>query len=331
MGSEGVNHLCETGSCSGPGGVGKGPAMPQVAAFYRFTPFAEPGRLCTPLLEACQNAGVTGTILLAPEGVNGTISGDEDGLIVAILALRALPGCADLQPRMSWAEEPPFGALKVRLKREIVTMGQPGLDPISGTGAYIAPANWNALVDDPGTVLIDTRNAYEIAIGTFRGAVDPGTEAFGDFPVWWRAEGARFAGKRVAMFCTGGIRCEKSTAFLRAEGIDDVVHLRGGILAYLEDVPEADSRWDGACFVFDGRVSVGHGLRQGPHGLCHACRRPVGPEDRQRPEWEEGVACHNCADRTSRADKARFRQRMIQMHLAKRRGQRHLGAGAAPA
>ncbi len=219
----------------------------------------------------------------------------------------------------------PFGKLKVRVKREIVTMGQPGVDPRAGTGRYVAAEEWNAVVADPGTVTIDTRNAFEVAIGTFRGAVDPGTESFGDFPAWWAANAARLAGKRVAMFCTGGIRCEKATAFLRSRGVEDVVHLRGGILKYLEEVPEERSLWRGGCFVFDDRVSVGHGLEPGGHVLCHACRRPLEAADVDRAEYEAGVRCHLCADRFDEADRARFRERMRQIGLARARGGRHLG------
>ncbi|MEM8850799.1 MAG: rhodanese-related sulfurtransferase [Pseudomonadota bacterium] len=296
-----------------------------IAALYRFTPFADPAALRGPLVACCAEAGVTGTLLLAPEGINGTIAGTSSGVSAVLGAVRALPGCGDLQPKMSQAPAPPFGKMKVRVKKEIVTMGQPGLRPAQ-VGTYVAPEGWNAVIRDPDTVVIDTRNDYEVAIGSFDGAVDPKTAAFGDFPDWWRTNGARFAGKRVAMFCTGGIRCEKSTAFLKAEGVSDVVHLRGGILSYLERVPEEDSLWRGGCFVFDDRVSVGHGLVPGDHVLCHACRRPLAPGDLARPEYEVGVACHQCVGEYDEADRARFRERMRQIELAKARGQRHLGA-----
>ena len=190
---------------------------------------------------------------------------------------------------------------------------------------YVDPADWNALISAPDVALIDTRNDYEVAIGTFQGAVDPQTASFRDFPAWWEANKARFHNKRIAMFCTGGIRCEKSTNYLLGQGVEDVFHLKGGILKYLEDVPEADSLWRGDCFVFDGRVSVGHGLRKGPHILCHACRRPILPADRDRPEFEQGVSCHRCIGETSDADKARFRERQRQIALARARGERHLG------
>ncbi|WP_298429899.1 rhodanese-related sulfurtransferase [uncultured Jannaschia sp.] len=300
--------------------------MIQVAALYRFTPFADPAALCGPLLEVCRAHGVTGSLLLAPEGINGTIAGPPEGMAHALAAIRALPGCADLEPNWSEAPAAPFGKMKVRLKREIVTMGVDGVDPRAGVGRYVAPEDWNAVIADPDTVTIDTRNGYEVAIGSFAGAVDPGTEAFGDFPGWWDENAARFAGKRIAMFCTGGIRCEKATAYLRSEGVPDVVHLEGGILNYLETVPEAESLWRGDCFVFDGRVGVTHGLAIGDHVLCHACRRPITPGDREHPDYEAGVSCHLCIGTYSDADRARFRERMRQMRLAEERGARHLGA-----
>ncbi|WP_374524874.1 rhodanese-related sulfurtransferase [Sphingopyxis sp.] len=231
-----------------------------VAALYRFAPFEDPAALRQPLLDLCAAHGVKGTLLLAREGVNGTIAGSADGIAAAIAHIRALPDCADLDVKYSTAAGMPFQRLKVRLKKEIVTMKVPGLDPARDAAPYIDPADWNALVDDPDTVLIDTRNDFEVGYGSFAGAINPHTKSFGDFPGWWRDHAAEFAGKRVAMFCTGGIRCEKSTAFLRSEGVADVVHLKGGILAYLEQVAEANTRWHGSCFVFDERVSVGHGL-----------------------------------------------------------------------
>ncbi|KRA84438.1 rhodanese-related sulfurtransferase [Altererythrobacter sp. Root672] len=231
-----------------------------VAALYRFAPFDEPAALREPLLGLCAEQGVKGTLLLAREGINGTIAGSAVAIAAVIEHIRGLPGCAELDVKYSLAASMPFQRLKVRLKKEIVTMKVPGIDPARDAGTYIDPAAWNALADDPNTVLIDTRNAFEVSYGSFDGAVNPQTQAFGDFPGWWRANAQTFAGKRIAMYCTGGIRCEKSTAFLRAEGVDDVVHLKGGILAYLEQVPESESRWQGSCFVFDERVSVGHGL-----------------------------------------------------------------------
>lgn len=299
-----------------------------VAALYRFTRFPDPAALRPGLLELCQAHGVRGSLLLAPEGINGTIAGTRDGIDAALAAIRALPGCAGLEWKESPAETMPFGRMKVKLKREIVTMGQPEVDPLARVGNYVAPAEWNALISDPETVVIDTRNDYEVAIGTFQGAIDPGTRAFGAFPDWWQANRDRFAGKRIAMFCTGGIRCEKSTNYLLGQGLNEVYHLKGGILKYLEEVPEAESLWQGQCFVFDDRVSVGHGLVPGGLKSCGACRRPVTPVDQAHPEYEEGVCCPACVNEYSDADRARFRERHRQMLLAAERGTQHLGQAA---
>jgi len=195
-------------------------------------------------------------------------------------------------------------------------MGQPDVDPTASVGHYVAPEDWNALISAPDVAVIDTRNDYEVAIGSFEGAVDPETRSFGEFPAWWRENAHRFHNKRIAMFCTGGIRCEKSTNFLIGEGVEEVYHLKGGILKYLEEMPAEDSLWNGECFVFDRRVSVGHGLQEGPHVLCHGCRRPLLPADLERPEYERGVSCHQCVDETSESDKARFRERQRQLDLA---------------
>ncbi len=253
--------------------------MIAVAALYAFTPFDDPSALRPALLAACERAGVRGTLLLAHEGINGTIAGPREGLEAVLAQIRALPGCANLDVKFSQAPQMPFGRVKVRVKDEIVTMGEPGIDPTLSVGTYVDAQDWNALIADPDTLVIDSRNDYEVAIGSFAGAVGPGTPSFRDFPAWFRANrDALLEGKRrVAMFCTGGIRCEKSTAFLRAEGIEEVYHLRGGILKYLEQVPEEQSLWTGECFVFDDRVSLGHGLAPGNHVLCRPCGRPVPP------------------------------------------------------
>jgi len=296
-----------------------------VAALYHFTRFDDTSAICGPLLDLCKSRGISGTLLLAREGINGTIAGDRAGIDAVIAHIRALPGCADLIWKESTATEPPFHRMKVRLKREIVTMGQPDVDPTAKVGHYVNPEDWNALITSPDVAVIDTRNDYEVAIGTFDGAIDPETKSFGEFPAWWEANKERFHNKRIAMFCTGGIRCEKSTNYLIGQGVEDVYHLKGGILKYLEEVPQEESTWDGECFVFDSRVSVGHGLKEGPHQLCYACRRPILPEDRSRPEFEEGVACHQCAAETSEEDKGRFRERQKQISLAKKRGTHHIG------
>jgi len=297
-----------------------------VAALYKFTPFDDPALLREPLLSLCAARGVTGTLLLAQEGINGTIAGSRAGIDAVLAHLRALPGCADLEWKESVAAAPPFGRMKVRLKREIVTMGVPGTDPRAIVGTYVDPAEWNALIAASDVAVIDTRNDYEVAIGTFRGAVDPETASFREFPAWWAANKHRFHNKRVAMFCTGGIRCEKSTAFLKAQGVEEVYHLKGGILKYLEEVPPEQSLWEGGCFVFDERVAVGHGLEVLPHELCRACRRPILPEDRARPEFEEGVQCHRCVAEHTEADRERFRERQRQIALARARGAVHFRA-----
>ncbi|WP_099825928.1 rhodanese-related sulfurtransferase [Oceaniglobus indicus] len=297
-----------------------------VAALYRFTRLDAPASLRAPLADVCNAHGVKGILLLAPEGINGTIGGTRAGIDAVLAHIRTLPGCADLDWKESTAADMPFLRMKVRLKREIVTMGQPDIDPVNATGTHVDAADWNALIDAPDVVVIDTRNAYETAIGTFQGAIDPATESFGSFPAWWQANSDRLQGKRIAMFCTGGIRCEKSTAYLRAQGVPEVFHLKGGILKYLETVPESESRWQGECFVFDQRVAVKHGLQQGDHTLCHGCRHPVSPAEREHPAYEPGVACPHCADTLTQTDRARFRERQRQIELARARGERHLGS-----
>ncbi len=298
--------------------------MYKIAALYHFTRFDDPSTIRGPLLALCEAEKISGSLLLAREGINGTIAGPDAGIARVLAHIRALPGCGDLEWKESTSADQPFRRLKVRLKKEIVTMGQPDVDPLAQVGHYIDPQDWNALIECPDVAVIDTRNDYEVAIGTFKGAVDPETASFRDFPAWWEENKHRFHNKRIAMFCTGGIRCEKSTNYLLGQGVDDVYHLKGGILKYLEEVPQAQSTWQGDCFVFDARVSVGHGLTEGPHRLCHACRRPILPEDTKRPEYEEGVACHHCAHETTEDGKDRFRERQKQMALAEARGERHI-------
>ena len=299
--------------------------MITIAALYHFTRFPDPAALRAPLQALCDDQGVMGSLLLAAEGVNGTIAGPRAGIDNVLTHLRALPGCAGLEHKESFAETMPFGRMKVKLKREIVTMGQPDIDPRARVGHYVTAQDWNALIAEPDVVVIDTRNDYEVSIGTFEGAIDPGTKSFREFPAWWEANRARFHNKRVAMFCTGGIRCEKSTNFLLGQGVEDVYHLKGGILKYLEEVPEDRSLWNGQCYVFDGRVSVGHGLVPGDYDSCHACRRPVSPEDKAHSDYEAGVQCPACVSEYSQSDRARFRERRHQIELAQKRGQRHLG------
>ena len=306
----------------------------RIAALYHFTRFDDPASLRAPLQALCEEQGVRGTLLLAGEGINGTIAGSDDGIQAVLDHIRALPGCADLEVKESRAERMPFYRSKVRLKKEIVTMGQPDLDPVDGVGTYVAPEDWNALISDPDTIVIDTRNDYEVQIGTFEGAIDPETKSFREFPEWFRAKRAEFEAEgktpRIAMFCTGGIRCEKSTAFVKAEGLDEVYHLKGGILKYLEDIPEEESLWRGECFVFDERVSVKHGLEVGEHSLCRACRMPLSEADKARDTYVEGVSCHHChADRTDE-QRARYAERHRQSKLANQRGEAHVGRKLEP-
>jgi UPF0176 protein len=302
----------------------------RVAALYRFARFDDCASLRAPLEEICRSYRIRGTLLLAPEGINGTIAGTDAGIGAVVDAIRALPDCADLDVKYSTATGMPFHRLKVRLKREIVTMGVPAIDPRAVVGTYVEPEDWNALIADPDTIVIDTRNAYEVALGTFSGAVDPQTRTFSDFPDWFRNQRDTLLGDgtppKVAMFCTGGIRCEKATAFLKQEGVDHVYHLKGGILRYLETVPLEDSQWHGECFVFDQRVAVAHGLAEGSHALCYACRRPLTAKDRASPLHEVGVSCPACYAERTDDQRASYRERHRQEMLAAARGQAHVGA-----
>ncbi len=306
----------------------------RIVALYHFTRFDDPASLRAPLQALCEKQGVRGTLLLAGEGINGTIAGSDDGIQAVLDHIRALPGCADLEVKESRAEKMPFHRSKVRLKKEIVTMGQPDLDPVDGVGTYVAPEDWNALISDPDTILIDTRNDYEVQIGTFEGAIDPETKSFREFPEWFRGKRAEFEAEgktpRIAMFCTGGIRCEKSTAFVKGEGLDEVYHLKGGILKYLEDIPEDESLWRGECFVFDERVSVKHGLEVGEHSLCRACRMPLSEADKARDTYVEGVSCHHCHSTRTDEQRARYAERHRQSKLARQRGEAHVGRKLEP-
>ena len=300
------------------------------AALYQFVDLPDFAALQGPLQSLCDTHGVRGMLLLAPEGINGTIAGEPQGVHAVLAWLRSDVRFAALQHKEALAERMPFYRMRVRLKREIVTLGVPGLNPARNAGTYVKPEDWNALIDDPGVVVVDTRNDYEVGIGTFERAVNPHTKTFAEFPAWVEREkqpGGVLAGKpRVAMFCTGGIRCEKSTAFLKSQGFDEVYHLEGGILKYLETVPEEASRWHGDCFVFDERVSVGHGLVPGHHQLCRSCRMPLGEAELQSPHYVPGVSCPYChGTRTPEQERA-LAERERQMQLARQRGQEHIGA-----
>ena len=301
------------------------------AAFYRFVVLDDTEQLRPQLLAQCQAQQVKGNVLLAHEGINGTIAGPEAGVRAVLAWLRADPRLAALVHKEAWATEDPFYRMKVSLKREIVTLGVPDVHAATQAGTYVSPQDWNQLIDDPDVAVVDVRNDYEVAIGTFQGAIDPLTRSFSEFPQWVERNEALLRGKsKVAMFCTGGIRCEKSTAYLRQLGFENVYHLEGGILKYLETVAPEDSRWQGDCFVFDERVSVGHGLQPGDHQLCRSCRRPLDAADRASPLFVEGVSCAHCHGSTTAAQKSAYAERQRQMERAAARAERHVGQVFSP-
>jgi UPF0176 protein len=296
------------------------------AAFYKFFPLNDPPALREPLLAHCDAQGVKGLVLLAHEGINGTIAGAPAAVQAVLAWLRAShPSLANLQHKEGFASLPPFHRMKVRLKREIVTMGQPDMDPSTMAGTYVQPQDWNALIQDPDVLLIDTRNDYEVDVGTFAGAINPRIKNFSELPAWLDQQEALKAKPKVAMFCTGGIRCEKSTAYLKSQGFNQVYHLEGGILKYLETVPEQSSLWRGECFVFDERVAVGHGLKPGQHELCRACRDPISPQDKTSPLFVQGISCPRCHGRKTPEQRQRAIARQRQVELAADRQQAHIG------
>jgi UPF0176 protein len=299
-----------------------------IAALYRFVRLEDFESLREPLLQVMLERKVRGTLLLAAEGINGTIAGSADAIDYVLDYLRADERLRDLDYKLSYDTEMPFYRSRVKLKREIVTMGVEDIDPAQG-GTYVDPHDWNALISDPEVTLVDTRNTYESAIGSFEGAILPQTESFREFPRYVKQNLDPEKHRKVAMFCTGGIRCEKSTAYLRQQGFDEVYHLRGGILKYLEDVPEAESKWRGECFVFDNRVSVNHALEKGSYDQCHACRLPITETDKRSDKYQPGVSCPACHDSHSDAERDGFREREKQVRLAQDRGESHIGADAA--
>ena len=296
-----------------------------VAAFYKFSRLSHFATLQAPLLAAMAENGIKGSVLLAAEGVNGTIAGLPENIDKALSALAAITGIQGIEPKFSTATTMPFKRMKVRLKKEIVTIGNVKADPTEKVGTYVEAADWNALVNDPDVILIDTRNSYEVGVGTFKGAIDPHTESFGEFPDYVRKHLGNQKHKKVAMFCTGGIRCEKASSFMLNEGFENVYHLKGGILKYLEVVPQSESTWNGACFVFDERVAVEHGLKVSDFSLCHGCMNPVAAADLTSDKYEKGVSCPACFDRLTEKQKTSSRQRQRQMDLAKAKGARHMG------
>lgn len=296
-----------------------------VCAMYKFVRLDNYQDIRQPLFEKMEELHVRGTLLLADEGINGTVAGSRQG-IDGLLAWLALDDrLAGIVFKDSFVAEMPFLRTKVKLKKEIVTMGVEGIDPLNVVGTYIKPQDWSALIRDPEVVLIDTRNEYEYNIGTFEGAINPHTESFREFPEYIEKNLDPKKHKKVAMFCTGGIRCEKSTAYMKEQGFEEVYHLEGGILKYLEEMPKEDTSWQGECFVFDNRVSVDHDLNQGQYESCHGCRYPITAQDKQKEQFEEGVSCHHCHASLSEEQKTRFRHRHQQMQLAKAKGECHMG------
>ena len=310
-------------------GVDNAPSF-VVAALYKFVELPDYRDLQPRIQDLCEANDIRGTLLLAEEGLNGTVCGPRERMAVFLGWLENEKRLAGLSLKFSAAPEQAFLRMKVRLKREIVTMGRPEIRPAETTGTYVEPAEWNALVDDPDVLVIDTRNHYETAIGSFTGAINPATDSFREFPRWAEALAAdpQARGKKLAMFCTGGIRCEKASALMQDFGFEEVYHLKGGILRYLEEVPREQSRWEGECFVFDSRVAVDHDLKPGQHGMCHACRMPLTPAETERPEYETGVSCHHCLARTDDSRRQRFAERQKQIRLARGRGEAHLGTAA---
>ncbi len=283
-----------------------------VAALYRFVPLEDYLELKQSIQDEMQAAQVRGTLLLAREGINGTVAGDRAGIDRLLAYLRRDPRLEALDVKESFCDSIPFRRSRVRLKKEIVTLGVEGIDPLEAVGTYVEPQHWNELISDPDVILVDTRNDYEVAIGTFKGATNPNTRSFRQFPKFVEENLDPEKHPKIAMFCTGGIRCEKSTALLKQRGFKEVYHLRGGILKYLEEVDEDQSLWEGECFVFDGRVSVGHGLRESDHVMCFGCGWPVTREQQQQPEYVPGVQCPHCAGTITEDQRQRFAERQRQ-------------------
>ena len=302
-----------------------------VCALYKFVRLDNFEQLRQPLQAVMEQHQVRGTLLLAEEGINGTIAGHRDGIDAVLAWLKQDDRLADISYKESFDDNMPFYRTKVKLKKEIVTMGVEGIDPNQVVGTYVKPKDWNALISDPDVVLVDTRNDYEVQIGTFKGAINPKTETFREFPDYVAENLDPAKNKKVAMFCTGGIRCEKSTAYLKEQGFEEVYHLEGGILKYLEEVPEQDTLWQGDCFVFDNRVAVNHNLSKADYDQCHACRMPITEQDMQSEQYIKGVSCPHCYGKVSDEQRARFEERQKQIELAQQRGEAHIGSDATSA
>ena len=302
--------------------------MHTICALYKFTRLDDFEAIQIPLKSFLNSLAIRGTLFLAREGINGTISGSKDNIEKVLDYLQSDNRFHGIDFKYSYSEKIPFKRLKVKLKKEIVTMGLKEIDPTHSVGTYVKPKDWNDLINDPDVVLIDTRNNYEYEIGSFKGAINPKTETFREFPKFTKNNLEKYRNKKIAMFCTGGIRCEKSTAYLKSEGFENVFHLQGGILKYLEEIGEDESLWEGECFVFDDRVAVKHNLEQGKYDQCHACRFPITKEDTLHPHYEKGASCPRCFGTKDENQIARYREREKQVQLAKKRGQEHIGDDA---
>ena len=304
------------------------PTQYVTCALYKFVALPNYGSIRHPLLKIMTDNQVFGTLLLASEGINGTISGTRASIDTVLHWLTQQPGLDNIDTKESYDDNIPFYRTKVKLKKEIVTMGVEGIDPNQVVGTYVKPADWNALISDPDVLVVDTRNNYEVEIGTFKDAVNPNTTSFREFPAWATENIEPDKTKKIAMFCTGGIRCEKSTAYMKEQGFDEVYHLEGGILKYLEEVPKEQTLWQGECFVFDNRVAVDHDLKRGSYDQCHACRMPITEQEKTLDTYQEGLSCHHCFGTLTEEQKQRFSQRQKQMELAKARGEEHIGSAA---
>ncbi|MBT3996525.1 MAG: rhodanese-related sulfurtransferase [Chloroflexi bacterium] len=301
-----------------------------VAALYHFAKIEDPEQKQTPLLNLCRAEGITGTLILAEEGINGTIDGPQKGIDAILAHLHSWPGVDAIEVKYSYSDTQNFSRMKVKIKDEIVTMGKPYIDSNDNAGTYVDPAEWNEIISRDDVLVIDTRNSFEFGVGRFKNAVDPVTQTFREFPDWAdQLASAPEKPKALAMYCTGGIRCEKATVYMKDIGFEEVYHLKGGILKYLEEMPEEESLWEDECFVFDHRVSLKHGLVEGDYMLCYGCQNPISPADRESPMYEPGVSCPHCDDSLSNEDRARFRERQLQIRLSKERGESHLKDNAS--
>lgn len=300
-----------------------------VCAMYKFVTLDNHVAIKPALLDFMQSNNIRGTLLLANEGINGTVAGSRQDIDALLAYLKSDDRLADLSYKESFTEEMPFLRTRVKLKKEIVTMGVEGIDPRHVVGTYIKPKDWNELISDPEVLLVDTRNDYEVQVGTFKGAINPETDSFREFPDYVKQHFNPEKHKKVAMYCTGGIRCEKSTAYMKEQGFEEVYHLEGGILKYLEDVPAEDTLWQGECYVFDERITVNHQLEKGIYDQCNACRLPITEQDKLSAQYQHGVSCPHCYGQTSDAQKARFAEREKQIKLAELRGEAHIGADSA--